>query len=370
MTLSLAFPKWYDLHAHFRQGPAMAAYLADHAAMGCAGILAMPNTKPPVANVFKDDPLDYWSIEGYLEDLRQAGADVFDEIIVPLYLTKDPTPAMIEAGAKAGVLKACKYYPPHGTTGAEFGFPYLEYLENGVFEAMRDCGVVLCMHGEEHGLCPEDYFGRKKNAEEMFYQERVPRVLEKVSGLKVVAEHITTKVAADLVREAADNVGATITPQHLLYTVGDLLQGLKYHLYCLPLLKFDEDRQALRDAVMDTGNTKFFAGTDNAPHFKKVTECGCAAGCYTGGVAPQLYAQAFDAAGGSFEDEATVSAFKRFLCLNGAAFYGLEVPDETFNLVRKESSVVPISVPEGSVVPLPAGLVAESQNATLAWRLG
>ena len=102
----------------------------------------------------------------------------------------------------------------------------------------------------------------------------------------MVGEHVTTKVAVDFIKQAPDTVAGSITPQHLLFTVGHLLQGLKYHLYCLPLLKYEEDRAALRGVVTDPTNTKFFAGTDSAPHTEKVTECGCAAGCYTGGIAP------------------------------------------------------------------------------------
>ena len=70
----------------------------------------MPNTKPPVAKVFKDDPLEYWCIEGYLDLIAKSGGDALDDVIVPLYLTKDTTPEMIAKGAEAGLLRAAKYY--------------------------------------------------------------------------------------------------------------------------------------------------------------------------------------------------------------------------------------------------------------------
>lgn len=327
-TFTIEIPKWYDLHAHFRQGDIMERLIKDHLSMGCAGILAMPNTKPPVGKVFRKHDLPYWSIEEYMDMLLKAGGDAFDEIIVPLYLTKDTTPQMIAAGAEAGVLKACKYYPPHGTTGAEFGYPFEKFIKNGVFHAMAEHGVVLCVHGEEHGLCPEKYFARGANAEEVFYKERMPRAVEAFPDLKIVGEHVTTQVAVDFIKQAPETVFATVTPQHLLYTVGHLLKGLKYDLYCLPLLKFEEDRAALRQAVTDTGNTKFFAGTDSAPHVEKVTECGCAAGCYTGGIAHQLYAQAFVEAGGDVQKKAGLAAFTRFMCEIGAQVYGLGVSDD------------------------------------------
>lgn len=363
--MRLELPRWYDLHAHFRQGNIIAPLLDDHLKMGCAGILAMPNTKPPVAKVFKADSGDAWSIEDYRDMLLSAGGDRFDDMIVPLYLTADTTPAMIAKGAKSGLLRAAKYYPPHGTTGAAFGAPFTTYIENGVLKALEDNGVVLCIHGEEHGLSGEDYFGRHGNAEERFYRQTFPQALDACPNLKIVGEHVTTKIAVDAVTQAGSNVAATITPQHLLYTVGHLLQGLKYHLYCLPLLKFEDDLHALRGAIKNNPG-KFFAGTDSAPHVKKMTPCGCAAGCYTGGIAPQMYAQAFEAAGIDLSGADGLQAFKDFLCLNGARFYGLKNQTQTFTLIKTPQTLTPLPTPDGIITPLPLGL---SETATLPWSL-
>lgn len=334
--------------------------------MGCAGVLAMPNTKPPVAKVFARDAGESWSIEGYLEDLKKAGGDAFSDIIVPLYLTASTTPEMIAAGARAGVLRAAKYYPPHGTTGAEFGAPLENFMKNGVLRALEEHGVVLCIHGEEHGLTGEKYFGRNANAEEIFYQERMPELVAKFPKLKIVCEHVTTKVAVEFVRKVPGNVAASITPQHLIYTVGNLLQGFKYHLFCLPLIKFEEDRAALREAAT-SGNPKFFAGTDSAPHTTKATECGCAAGCYTGGIAPQLYAEAFELAGADLGGRGAES-FRRFLCANGPEFYGLKKPSKTFTLEKGAEEIGVLKAGAQQVVPLPVGM-NDGKTATLNWRI-
>lgn len=356
--MEIELPLWYDLHVHLRQGADMKAYVAAHLAMGCAGILAMPNTKPPVGKVFKADPLPYWSLEEYRDMILEAGGSAFSSIITPLYLTKDTTPAMIEGGAKAGLLKACKYYPPHGTTNADHGRPLQSFIDNGVFRAMEEQGVILCLHGEEHGLKGEAYFGKNSNAEDFFYRERMPALRSKFPALKLVCEHITTKTAADFVLQAGDKTGATITPQHLLHTMADLVQGLKFHLYCLPLVKFEEDRQTLLSVINTKSNTRFFAGTDSAPHTTKATECGCAAGCFTGGIAPQLYAQTFDLKRGHDE-------FKAFLCLNGPRFYDLPVPVKTFILTDVPQDIHPLPTEEGTVLPLPLGL----GEKTLPWSI-
>lgn len=358
--MRIELPHWYDLHVHVRQGPAMGAYIKAHLDMGCAGFLAMPNTKPPVGKVFASDPLPYWSIEEYRKMIMDAGGDAFcGKIITPLYLTRDTTPAMIEAGAKAGLLTSAKYYPPHGTTNSDHGRPLLSFIENGVFRAMEENGVILNLHGEEHALSGEAYFGKNSNAEDFFYRERMPLLRDKFPDLKLACEHITTRTAADFVRQAGDKCGATITPQHLLYTVADLLQGLKYHLYCLPLVKFEEDRQALLEAAYAPANTRFFAGTDSAPHTTKATECGCAAGCFTGGIAPQLYAESFDFSKGQ-------DAFERFLCLNGPAFYGLPVPTKTFSLTDNPQAIHELHTEDGPVIPLTLGLGQKSLKWTLS----
>jgi len=356
MPLTLDLPLWHDLHAHFRQGPAVASYLADHLAMGCAGVLAMPNTKPPVSRILGKEEEGSWSLESYRQQLLAAGADRFERLIVPLYLTADTTPEMIAEGSACGLLEACKYYPPHGTTNSEHGVALRTWIGSDVLHAMEEADVVLCLHGEEHGLAGADYFDRDANAESRFYEETLPDLHQRHPRLRLVCEHITTAAAVRFVESAAGRVGATVTPQHLLFTVGHLLQGFRYHLYCLPLVKFEADRAALRDAVARPGQTRFFAGTDSAPHAEKVTPCGCAAGCYTGGCAPQLYAAAFEESGVDLASTEGLAAFERFLCLNGPAFYGFAPSEERFRLAKDEAGSPPEAPCAEGVVPLPRGI--------------
>ena len=360
---SLTLPKWYDLHTHMRQGENMPFYMEMHYKMGCEGILAMPNTKPPVIKVSKaDTSCDGWSIEEYLGMLRKAEKEAFSEIIVPLYLSEHTTPKMIEQGVKTGLLKTCKYYPPHGTTGAEHGKPIEFYAENGVLQALADNNVVLCVHGETHGLSGPEYFDKDQNAEDDFYKNIMPKVRDRHPDLKFVCEHITTKTAVDFVKGSGTGVGATITPQHLLYTIGHLVQGFHYHLYCLPLVKFQSDKDALLEAVTRTDNDRFFAGTDSAPHTTKATECGCAAGCFTGGIAPQLYAKAFEDYG--IDILKASNSFKKFLCDNGRIFYDLPEPQGNFTLTKEDNDVHPHMLSNATtLIPLPVGM----EDPTIPW---
>ena len=342
----------------------MASYVKAHLEMGCAGALAMPNTQPPVSRVSGAATDAGWSIESYSAELRDAGANAFEQLIVPLYLTRETTATMIAEGAASGLLRACKYYPPHGTTNSEHGVPMDDLIGGEVFKAMEEHGIVLCIHGEQHALTGPDYIDAQQNAETRFYRERMPRLIAAHPKLRIVCEHITTRTAAEFVAAAPDHVGATITPQHLLYTLGHLIQGLKYHLYCLPIVKFQDDREALRQAVVTPGQTKFFAGTDSAPHTTKATPCGCAAGCFTGGCAPQLYAMAFEEAGVDLSTAEGQAKFANFLCLNGPAFYGFPASAKHFQMEKAPSKSSILDTPAGPVMPLPAGMGLE-----LTWRI-
>lgn len=363
--LKLELPRWFDLHTHFRQGPAMPDYVRAHLEMGCAGALAMPNTRPPVARVTGSATEDSWSIDSYRAMLDAAGADQFEKTIIPLYLTRQTTAEMIADGAESGKLEACKYYPPHGTTNSEHGVPMAEFIGGDVLKAMAEHDVVLCIHGEQHALPGDQYLSRKQSAESLFYRESLPALRDAHPDLRIVCEHITTHEAADFVQSADRRVAATVTPQHLLYTLGHLIQGLRYHLYCLPIVKFEDDRAALREAVTQPGQSKFFAGTDSAPHTTKATDCGCAAGCFTGGCAPQLYAMAFEEAGIDLALPGGAKSFSDFLSANGPAFYGFPASAETFSLVKEASTTSVLETPEGKVTPLPLGMQIE-----LTWRLG
>lgn len=362
MTLTL--PKWYDLHVHLRQDAPLADYVSAHLSMGCAGVLAMPNTQPPITRVAGPKTNEAWSIESYLGDLKEAGGTAFSDMIVPLYLTRETTPQVIEEGAASGLLRSCKYYPPHGTTNSEYGAPMDEFIGGETFRAMEECGVVLNIHGEEHGLSSADYFDRNRNAESLFYRETMPRLVEAHPNLRIVCEHLTTKESAEFVDAAPDLVAGTITPQHLLFTIGDLIQGLRYHLFCYPTVRFEEDRDTLRSAILNPDQTTFFAGTDSAPHPNKTNESGCAGGCFTAGYAPQLYAMAFEEAGADLSKADSIRAFTAFLCENGPNYYGIPVSSEHFTLSKSTETVSKLETPDGPVTPLSLGIDLE-----LTWNL-
>ena len=169
-----------------------------------------------------------------------------------------------------------------------------------------------------------------------------------IPNLKIVLEHITTAEAVEFVKQARANVVATVTAHHLLVTLDEALES--HHNKCMPILKEEQHRQALLDAVT-SGNPKFFGGTDSAPHAKskKETACGCA-GCFTALHALELYATAF-------EERKALDKLEAFLSQYGAEFYGLPLNEGTVTLHREEWTI-PYGISFGDIeelVPFWAG---------------
>jgi dihydroorotase len=372
----LVLPLWADLHAHFRQGDLTKILANEYLKMGCYAVLAMPNTLPVVGKVLNDGAgkeLPYWSIVDYKKSIEDAFENKLLDVMVPLYITKDTTTSMILEGANKGILRAVKYYPPHATTNSDHGVSISDLINSDLLKAIEDADIVLCIHGEEHHIGGHRFFDKETNAEIAFYQKFMPLITKKYPKLRIVAEHITTKTAVDFVNNSSKNVVATITPQHLLYTIGDLLLTKSTHLVCMPYVKFEEDKNALLQAVTNINNSKFFAGTDNAPHTKlsKQTDCGCAAGCYVGGIAPQLYAMAFENFGVDIFSFEGYTAFKKFLCDLGPEYYGLPKSPGTFELVKENSKVSILNTNIGDIIPLPLGMVKDEFrfNVEIPWKI-
>lgn len=362
-----------DAHAHLRQAPLTAPLIEEMLAGGTTGGVFMPNTTPPISRVFKryEDPHG-WSIEGYLEFLRANGGDKFDAVNVPLYLSKETTADMIREGARAGILKSVKYYPPHGTTNSDHGVPMDGLIGSDVLKAMEEEGIILNIHGEEHGLANHQWFDTQgTTAEDRFYKEKMPRLLAAHPNLKIVCEHITTRTAVEFVQAANDNVVATITPQHLRYTVGDLLKGMHTHMYCQPVVKFKDDLDACVAAATNSNNTKFLAGTDQAPHLlmNKVKDCGCASGAYFGRTAIQEYAMAFDQAGVDILTPEGAKIFHAFMIDNVNRTYGWESSPTVVRISRQPYSVSTVLTPAGEIKPMSVGMNPHhaTKGTTLPW---
>jgi dihydroorotase len=340
-TLTLRRPD--DWHVHLRDG-AVLPHVVAHTARVFARAFVMPNLKPPVTTVAAAA-----AYRGRIVAAAPPGSRFTP--LMTLYLTDNTPPSEIAAAKASGFVHAVKYYPAGATTNSDSGVTSIERVYP-VLAAMEREDLVLSLHGEATAS-DVDLFDRER----VFVDTLLARVRRDFPALRIVLEHITTREAAQFVRDAKGPIAATITPQHLLWSRNALLVGgVRPHLYCLPILKRESHRAALASAAT-SGNSRYFLGTDSAPHARHTKEnaCGCA-GCYSAHAGLGLYAEAFEAAGALPRLEDFASRF-------GAEFYGLPLNGDTVTLVR-DSWQVPDAYPFGSdtVVPLRAG-------EAVAWRV-
>lgn len=244
MTQSLTIIRPDDFHLHVRDGDALAA-VVPFSARQMQRALIMPNLKPPVTQVA--DALAYRQ-----RILAALPANSTFEPLMTLYLTDQTTPQQVYAAHAAGMI-AFKLYPAGATTHSDAGVTDLFGLMP-VLEAMAEVGMPLLVHGEVTDKTI-DIFDR----EAVFIERILQPLLIELPELKVVFEHITTAQAAQLVAEASECVAATVTPQHLLLNRNDLLVGgVRPHHFCLPVLKREQHRQALVEAICGPQSHKFF----------------------------------------------------------------------------------------------------------------
>jgi len=272
------------------------------------------------------------------------------EPLMTLYLTDNLPPAEIVKAKAAGVV-ACKLYPAGATTNSDAGVTDLKKIYP-TLEAMQKVGMLLLVHGEVTSS-DIDLFDR----EAAFIDTQLIPLRRDFPELKIVFEHITTQDAADYVMAADRFVGATLTAHHLLYNRNAIFTGgIRPHYYCLPVLKREKHRVALLNAAT-SGNTRFFLGTDSAPHPAHLKEhaSGCA-GCYTAHAALEMYAEAFDSVG-------KLAQLEAFASFNGADFYGL--PRNTGTITLKREAWTPpesFQFGEAELKPLRSG-------EALPWRV-
>ena len=324
-----------DWHLHVRDGDALST-VVPHTAAQFARAIIMPNLKPPITTAAQ--------AVDYARRIRAAVPQgVKFEPLMTLYLTDNLPADEIKRAKDAGVV-AAKLYPAGATTNSDAGVTDLRKTYK-TLEAMQREGLLLLVHGEV--TSPDiDLFDR----EAVFIDTKLIPLRRDFPELKIVFEHITTKEAAQYVHGADRFTGATITAHHLLYNRNAIFTGgIRPHYYCLPVLKRETHRLALVAAATG-GSTKFFLGTDSAPHAAHLKEhaTGCA-GCYTAHAAMELYAEAFDNAG-------ALDKLEAFASFNGADFYGLARNAGTITL-RRESWTPPESFAfgEAELKPLRSG---------------
>lgn len=330
-----------DWHVHLRDAEALR-----HTVMDSAGhfsrALVMPNLKPALTSLTA------------VCEYRQRILAVLPEgsIFQPLmtfYLNETLSPDDLYDSQTHPYIVGAKLYPKGATTNSAQGVESLKALYP-LLEVMQDRALVLQIHAE---IATGDIFEREAE----FIRQHLPQLIADFPKLRMVIEHVSTRVAVDFVKNCPDTIAATVTPHHLMYNRNQLLgQGLRSHYYCLPILKHSSDQKAIQEVVA-SGHRKFFAGTDSAPHARADKESCCAsAGIYSAPYALAVYAQVL-------EELHVLEKLNAFTSHFGADFYHQARNQEELVLVKKKQWV-PEQLPFGqtTVVPIAAG-------EALAWSI-
>ena len=313
-----------DMHIHFREG-AMLDLVAPLSAETFAGGVIMPNLVPPVADLER--------LEWYTGEVRRA---VGDHVFTPYMALFFRNYSEADLAAVRESIIGIKLYPEGVTTNSEGGVKSVSDAEQ-TMAMMQDMDIPLLVHGE----VPESFVMDRESDFLPTYDE----LAQKFPRLKIIMEHITTAAAVKLL-DRYENVHATVTLQHLLITLDDVAGGLlNPHLFCKPIAKRPEDRDALLHVSL-TAHPKLMFGSDSAPHpLEKKECCGCAAGVFTAPVALAMLAELFDA-------HDALDKLQAFVSGNAQSIYGLTPPAKTVHLV-KEPCTVPAKY--GDVVPIRSG---------------
>jgi dihydroorotase len=328
MQLRLESP--LDMHLHLREG-AMLTLVAPLSAQEFAGAVIMPNLAPPVASLDR--------LAAYRAAIEAAiGGAPFTPYMTLFF--RDYSAEELSAAREQII--GIKLYPEGVTTNSAGGVRDLAAAEP-VFARMEELGIPLLVHGESHG------FVLDREAEFLPVYRHLARSFPQ---LKIVMEHITTRAAVELLEEYP-NLHATITLHHLLITLDDVAGGLlRPHLFCKPIAKRPEDRDALLAAALRPHPRVMF-GSDSAPHPRHAKEAaGCAAGVFTAPVILPMLAHLFAKHG-------ALDTLQAFVSDNARRIYGITPPARTITLADE-----PWQVPEryGDVTPFQAG-------ALLPWRV-
>ena len=315
------------MHLHLRD-EAMLKTVGPLSSANFSGAIIMPNLVPPVSS--KEELIAYRS-----RITDACGEDIFTPYMT-LFFKPSYTKEFLESVKDD--LTAIKLYPAGITTNSEGGVAGFDVDElRPTLDAMSELEIPLCIHGETNG------FVMDREAEFVSIYEMLATNFPK---LTIIMEHITTKASVEAL-DKFENLYATITLHHLLITLDDVAGGmLQPHLFCKPIAKRPEDREALRKVALE-GHPKVMFGSDSAPHPQHAKEaCGCAAGVFTAPIALQVLTELF-------VENSTVEKLQAFVSDNAKAIYkNIKVPNKTVTLEKR-----PFTVPEkyGEVVPMYAG---------------
>ncbi len=312
-----------DMHVHLRDGE-MLRQAAPLTSKTFAGALVMPNTSPPIDSSAR--------LDAYRREIEQAAQNSSFRPYMTIFFRPFSKTELLEL--KPSII-GLKLYPAGITTGSDAGVHTISDARDTT-SLLEELQIPLLIHGETGGFVLD-----RENEFLPVYED----LALKFPRLKIIMEHISTRKAVKLL-DRYDNLYATITLHHLLLTLDDVIGDVLHpHLFCKPIAKRPEDREALLQTAL-SAHPKVMFGSDSAPHLRHTKECSSgAAGIFTAPIALQMLAELF-------EKHNALENLQAFVSYNARHIYGISPVQKTIILEKKDDRI-----PEsyGTVVPFKAG---------------
>jgi dihydroorotase len=309
-----------DWHVHLRDDEMMSAVI-EYSSRINHRCIVMPNLEVPITNM-------KLGIK-YLKKINFLTKNKNFLPLLPCYLTDSLDLKDFKKALEKNIFVGAKLYPNNATTNSSFGISKIEKIFPSL-EILTDLKKPLLIHGEKV-RDDIDIFDREK----FFIDEDLDIIRIRFPELKIILEHVSSKYGADYVN-SNNNIAGTITPQHLMLTKKDVFfdDYLNPHHFCMPVVKDEQDLLSLR-AYACSGNSKFFLGTDSAPHHisHKIPNMNSKPGIFSSPCSIEMYATIFD-------QEDSLHNLEKFSSINGSLFYNLPINNKYIRL-KKESWCLP-----------------------------
>ncbi|HEC1758634.1 TPA: dihydroorotase [Campylobacter lari] len=317
-----------DMHLHLRD-ESMLELVAPFSAKDFKAGVIMPNLITPLTETT--------ALKAYKERILKACKNEDFTPLMTLFF-KDYDEQFLEKAKDE--LFAIKLYPAGITTNSDNGISSFDIEKlKPTLNAMSELGLPLLVHGETNDFVMD----REANFAKIY--EKLAKNFPK---LKIIMEHITTKVLCDLLKDY-ENLYATITLHHLMITLDDVVGGkMDPHLFCKPIAKRYEDKDALCELAF-SGYEKAMFGSDSAPHPLHTKECcGCAAGVFSAPVILPVLTELF-------EKHSNETNLQKFISDNACKIHNLKF--EKDKIITLEKQEWQVAQKYGDVVPFMAGKI-------------
>lgn len=326
-----------DWHLHLRDGKILKKVLK-YTQIFYQRAIIMPNLKNPIVNCKR-------AIAYKRSIINASKLNTKFEPLMTCYLTKETSLQELQYGFLKKIFIGAKLYPNQSTTNSKTGITKISEIFH-ILELMQKIKMPLLIHGEESNFNIDIY-----DREAIFIEKTLVPLRKLFPELKIILEHITTKEAVSYIEENNSlYLAGTITPHHLMFNRNNMfINGIQPNLYCLPILKRKIHQNALRKAISN-GSTRFFLGSDSAPHLhkNKINIVGCA-GIFNAPSSLLCYITIF-------EKMKALKHFESFCSKNGPNFYNIPINKESITLIKKPHKIIKkVNIEKDFIMPFLSG---------------